>query len=111
MDTILSIGRGDDLVDNILSIGRGDDLVDNILSIGRGVPSSIPSLARNFDLIVLSYMDILNKTTGHLYIEVHEAKKALIEDISQVNRAHLTVLVSVLKTSIYCVSPNYKAKS
>jgi len=45
--------------------------------------------------LILFYMDSLNKTTGHLYIEVHEAKKALIEDISQVNRAHLTVMVSV----------------
>jgi len=41
------------------------------------------------------YMDSLNETRGLFYVNIHEAKKALIEDISQVNRAHLTVLVSV----------------
>ena len=40
-------------------------------------------------------MDSLNETRGLFYVNIHEAKKALIEDISQVNRAHLTVLVSV----------------
>jgi len=40
-------------------------------------------------------MDSLNKTKSPSYIEVHEAKKALIKDIGPVNRVHLTVLVRV----------------
>jgi len=52
-----------------------------------------------FELIVLFYMDSLNKTRSLFYIKVHEAKKALIKDIGPVNRVHLTVLVSV--ASIY----------
>jgi len=50
-----------------------------------------------FDLTVLFYMDNLNKTRSLFYIKVHEAKKALIKDIGSVNRAHLTVLVSIGK--------------
>ena len=49
-----------------------------------------------FDLIVLFYMDSLNKTRSLFYIKVHEAKKALIKDIGLVNRVHLTALVSVV---------------
>jgi len=47
-----------------------------------------------FDLIVLFNMDSLNKTRSLFDIKVHEAKKALINDIGWVNRVHLTVLVS-----------------
>ena len=39
-------------------------------------------------------MDGLDKTRSLCYIMVHEAKKALIQDIGPVNRVHLTVLVS-----------------
>ena len=53
-----------------------------------------------FDLIVLFYMDSLNKTRSLLYIKVHEATKALIKDIGPVNRVHLTVLVSIEKIYI-----------
>ena len=48
-----------------------------------------------FDLIVLFYMDSLNKTRSLFDIKVYEAKKALIKDIGPVNRVHLTVLISV----------------
>ena len=48
-----------------------------------------------FDWIVLFYMDSLNKTRSLFYIKVHEPKKALIEDISRVNRVHLAVLIRV----------------
>ena len=43
-------------------------------------------------------MDSLNKTRSLFYIKVHEAKNALIKDISPVNKVHLTVLVSVGNT-------------
>jgi len=36
-----------------------------------------------FDLIVLFYMDSLNKTRSLFYIKVHEAKKALTRDIGK----------------------------
>jgi len=48
-----------------------------------------------FDLIVLFYMDSLNKTRSIIYIKVHDAKKALIKVIGPVNRVHLTALVSI----------------
>ena len=47
-----------------------------------------------FDLIVLFYMDSLNKTRSLFYIKEHEVKKALIKDINQVNKVHLTVKLS-----------------
>ena len=43
-------------------------------------------------MIVLFYMDSLNRTSSLFYIKVHEAKKALIKNIGLVNRVHLTVL-------------------
>jgi len=46
-----------------------------------------------FDLIVLFYMDSLNKTKSLFYIKVREPKKALIKDIGPVNRVHLTVQI------------------
>ena len=46
-----------------------------------------------FDLIVLFYIDSLNKTRNLFYNKVHEAKKTLIKDINPVNRAHLTGLM------------------
>jgi len=63
-----------------------------------------------FDLIVLFYMDSLNKTRILFYIKVHEVKKALIKDIGPVNRVHLTVLVSIEK-SISWVLGNYVNES
>ena len=54
-----------------------------------------------FDLIVLFYMDSLNETRSHFYINVQEVKKALIKDIGPVNRVHLTVLVSIEKIYIF----------
>jgi len=56
------------------------------------------------DLIVIFYMDSLNKTRSLFYIKVHEAKKALIKDISPVNGDHLTVLVSVENAYILCIA-------
>jgi len=53
-----------------------------------------------FDLIVLFYVDSLNKTRSLFYIKVHETKKALIKDIGPVNRVHLTVLFSIEKIYI-----------
>ena len=58
--------------------------------------------ALGVDLIVLFYMDSLNKTISRFYIKVHEAKNVLIEDIGLVNRVHLTVLVSVENIYILC---------
>jgi len=49
-------------------------------------------------------MDSLIKTRSLFYIEVHEAKKALIKDIGPVNRVYLTVLVSVEKIYILCIA-------
>jgi len=57
-----------------------------------------------FELIVLFYMDSLSKTRSRSYIKVHEAKKALIKDISLVNRVHLTVLVTVENIHILCIA-------
>jgi len=51
-------------------------------------------------LIVLFYMDSLNKTRSLFYIKVHVATKALIKDIVPVNRVHLTVLVTIEKIYI-----------
>ena len=53
-------------------------------------------------------MDSLNKTRSLFYIKVHEAKKALIEDIGPVKRVHLTVLVSIENI---CVLRNYVTQS
>ena len=55
-----------------------------------------------FELIVLFYMDSLNKTRSVCYIKAHEAKQTLNKDIGPVNRVHLTVLVSV--ENIYILS-------
>jgi len=57
-----------------------------------------------FDLIVLFYMDSLNKTRSLFYIKIHEEKKTLIKDIGTVNRVHLTVLVSVENNYILCIA-------
>ena len=43
------------------------------------------------ELIVLFYMESLNKTRSFFYVKVHEAKNASIKDIGLVNRVHLTV--------------------
>jgi len=49
-----------------------------------------------FYLIILFYMDSLNKTRSLFDIKVHESKKALFKKtIGPVNRVHLTVLISV----------------
>jgi len=53
-------------------------------------------------------MDSLHKTRSLFYIKVHEAKKALIEDIGPVKRVHLTVLVSIENI---CVLRNYVTQS
>ena len=53
------------------------------------------TLLTGLDLIVLFYIDRLNKTESLIYIKVHEVKKALIKDTGPVNRVHLTVLVSI----------------
>jgi len=55
-------------------------------------------------LIVLFYMDGLNKTRSLFYIKVHEVKKALIKDIGPVNRVHLTYLVSVANIYTLCIA-------
>ena len=57
-----------------------------------------------FDLIILSYMDSLNKIRNLFYITVHEEKNALIKDISWVNRIHLTILISVENIYIWCIA-------
>ena len=57
----------------------------------------------HFYLIVLFYIDSLNKTRSLFYIKVHEAKKALIKDIGPINRAHLTDLVRVEYIYILCI--------
>ena len=48
-------------------------------------------------------MDSLNKARSLFYINVHEVKTALIKGISQVNRVHLTVLVSVENICTCCL--------
>jgi len=57
-----------------------------------------------FDLIVLFYVDSLNKSRSLFYIKVDKAKKALIKDIGPVNRVHLTVLVRVDNIYILCIA-------
>jgi len=59
-----------------------------------------------FNLIwfVLFYMDRLNKTRSLFYIKVHEAEKPLIKGIGSVNRVHLTVLLSVEKIYVLCIT-------
>ena len=53
------------------------------------------------DLVVLFYMDSLTKTGSLSYIKVHEAKKALIKDISPFDspgqhRKHLYLVYRVI---------------
>ena len=77
-------------------------------------PSAYGSFEENFvpqtesclhiDLMVLFYTDSLNKIRSLFYIKVHEAKKALIKNVSPVNRVRLTVLVSVENTYILCIT-------
>jgi len=62
------------------------------------------SLEALFDLIVLFYIGSVNKTRSLLYIKVHEEKKALIKDISRVNRLHLTVMFIVENIYTCCIA-------
>jgi len=45
--------------------------------------------------IIYIWFDSLNKTRSLFYIEIHEAKDALLKDVCPINRVDLTVLVSV----------------
>jgi len=45
--------------------------------VGVGVAENYPRSSFLFELIVLFYMDSLNKTRSILYTKVHEVKKAL----------------------------------